>query len=325
MSLYKDAMNRIKLDEDKKQKLIDLYDEIRLKEDRLEENKAEGIKTATPLRARNRRYSKNNLMKTTAIIAVATACVIGVINVPTFINTTLQNSVAKNNNPFTINLMAAELQPGKEVKLVPEATIDTINHNKAQTDIEIDEYIGEWAMGYGSSDTDGIKHAYYAIPFPIKITGDNINSIEYKINTGVFQVEIINGENNIVGQAIDSQQELNIPLCSSVYNMPNNEVVQYKEFTVKYDEQLNDKYNINIGNRKVVKGGNIICNTNDSNINEAKEKQNELIDNAVVTCIINFNDGSTEKVEIEIKGVIEDALDPCDNHTKELGFALKRR
>ena len=181
---------------------------------------------------------------------------------------------------FTLQVKAADSEDGKTIPLAEGNPIPvTMKDNKT----------GSWM--FGADDVEG-SVVNYCINIPqIVCEGGQIDSITYSINNGAFQiVQPENGESLITdGQLYEG--ELNTGSIGGDYNeeregLPSEpfETLFYQSFTLDYDRQSDEHTWINICNERP----------------DSKEIVQLMLDNTVITCTVNYQDGTSQSVDIKV-------------------------
>jgi len=198
---------------------------------------------------------------------------------------------------FTLQVKAADSEDGKTIPLAEGNPIPvTMKDNKT----------GSWM--FGADDVEG-SVVNYCINIPqIVCEGGQIDSITYSINNGAFQiVQPENGESIITdGQLYEG--ELNTGSIGGDYNeeregLPSEpfETLFYQSFTLDYDRQSDEHTWINICNerpdsKEIVQ---LIWNEEGSEEKYSSGVQ-KMLDNTVITCTVNYQDGTSQSVDIKV-------------------------
>lgn len=198
---------------------------------------------------------------------------------------------------FTLQVKAADSEDGKTIPLAEGNPIPvTMKDNKT----------GSWM--FGADDVEG-SVVNYCINIPqIVCEGGQIDSITYSINNGAFQiVQPENGESLITdGQLYEG--ELNTGSIGGDYNeeregLPSEpfETLFYQSFTLDYDRQSDEHTWINICNerpdsKEIVQ---LIWNEEGSEEKYSSGVQ-KMLDNTVITCTVNYQDGTSQSVDIKV-------------------------
>lgn len=191
-------------------------------------------------------------------------------------------------NSFTVKVYAAEneyvnLENGKEVPL------------------SLRNDVGDYVLC--ANEDGGIS---YCISTNFLCEGDNIESITYSINHGALQV-VEPKDASIVTEGVKYEGELNTGAVGVEEEKETTGEIQsvqtnYKSFTVSYENQNNEQTWINI------------CGNSDKNWNElfgdGKDSENmingldELMEDVLITCTVQYTDGSVGEKQITIGGGI---------------------
>ena len=178
------------------------------------------------------------------------------------------NKAASSENSFTMMAEAAEMKKG----------------------VEIVEASGGGAMSGGE---DG--HISYSLSARFLCKGKNVGSITYRINKGFFQIRggmrWKKSDNIIAGEEVEGEGN----------NVPNYSGLCYKEYTVAYDNQPQGAVRVEMAGRKKVKNPDAM---NSENLEEQKKLMDELLEGIVITCTVNYKDGTSESVDIKVKNKI---------------------
>ena len=169
----------------------------------------------------------------------------------------------------------------------------------------------------------------YCISAPITCEGENIETVTYSINNGAFQIVQPTDENIIVdgqpytyemyaGQIGGGYSEENNGLPSKPY-----EVVLYKSFTLDYDIQSDDHTWINICNSLPYDSEtfNLIWG-DESSAQDTSNGINNLLNNTVITCTVDYSDGTRQSADILVGSQIIN--DPELGETWCISYELKK-
>ena len=167
--------------------------------------------------------------------------------------------------------------------------------------------------GSMSSDEDG--NASYDIVLPLYCEGDNIESITYKINQGVFKLADCPSAKSLV-----SKKEVPSDSEYSAY-LEDGDVI-CTEFTIGYDTQVKPggvTRFIHMVGEKNIQHADAIGN---NNIKEKKLMLDELFKDLVIECTVNFNDGSTQSKKIHTENKIMTFKEACQG--RETAFPNRK-
>ncbi len=209
------------------------------------------------------------------------------------------NQVAENENViqtvqdmFTMKVYAAEAPDAGENGYV------TLEKGKA-VPISLDGDVGYVLC----ESEDG--NVSYCISTHFLCEGEDIEYITYSINGGVFQI-VEPKDSTIVTSSEKYEGDINTGGIGGVDNEETGEILSvtnhYKAFTVSYDNQTNDQTWINIcgnsdENWDVVLG-------EDKTLEEKVNGINKMMEDVVITCSVQYTDGSTSEAQITIGGGI---------------------
>jgi hypothetical protein len=183
-------------------------------------------------------------------------------------------SVVGNEYRFAIKVCAAELEP------------------KDSLPISLD--VGNQAFGYGGDCTGG---ASFEINFPITVEGENISSVNFKVDNAVFEVVSID-----CPSIVKSGSPKTLPDYRSTYvngydmaghPIGKTEVGYYESFSADYDTLQNSKYLFNICNAITDRMDLFYLLIHDGNDDDRCAAYTYLVKDVKVTVEVTFNDGTT--------------------------------
>ncbi len=177
------------------------------------------------------------------------------------------NKAASNENSFTMLAEAAELKKG----------------------VEIVAAYGGASMSTG--DEEGVS---YSLSARFLCKGKNVESITYRINKGVLQICGKRMEKSDIVIAGEEAEGADLPYTGELTGV-------YKEFTVAYDNQPQGAVRVNMAGRKIVKDEDALFS---DRLEAKKRAMNELLEGIVITCTVNYKDGTSESVDIKVKNKI---------------------
>lgn len=158
----------------------------------------------------------------------------------------------------------------------------------------------------GGDDNKGVVD--YCFSMPLTCEGDNIESVTYSINNGAFQiVQPENGESIVIGgQLYDG--ELNTGSIGGNYSDLEGdeqpwlyETVLYKSFTLDYDKQTDESTWINVCNVRLLDAQTYNWIWGDGkSIQDMNTGLQKMLDNTIITCTVNYEDGTSESVGIKV-------------------------
>ena len=183
-------------------------------------------------------------------------------------------SVVGNEYRFAIKVCAAELEP------------------KDSLPISLD--VGNQAFGYGGDCTGGVS---FEINFPITVEGENISSVNFKVDNAVFEVVSID-----CPSIVKSGSPKTLPDYRSTYvngydmaghPIGKTEVGYYESFSADYDTLQNSKYLFNICNAMTGRMDLFYLLIHDGNDDDRCAAYTYLVKDVKVTVEVTFNDGTT--------------------------------
>lgn len=273
--------------------------EKRTAEKRKIENRAERIENG----------KKTRRWKTAGIVIAAALCVIVTAAVAAssgFRRTAVENGeflaetetnesseISVDERTFTLAIMGAELEKDKPVQLVSNDSFIT------------EKYAGEWVMGGMGESVD------YCINVPFTCQGNDIRNITYSINNGAFQVVQPKGESIIVdGQLYEG--ELNTGIIGGTDEESESadgseaafEMLLYKSFTLDYQKQSGENTWINICNERTDNGELNSLIFGDNTLEDMNMGIQKMLDNTVITCTVQYDDGTSKAVDILVNSCI---------------------
>lgn len=185
-----------------------------------------------------------------------------------------------------------------------------------------------WAIGGYEDGT-----CEYCINLPLVCEGDNIESVAYSINKGAFQVIEKEGESIIAGGK-EYEGSINAGQIGGGTDEATGEslpvsVSYYTEFTLDYDRQESEMTWINMCRDGIALSDFDLIWGEDHTLEEMKKGYQELIDGVVITCTVNFSDGTSETAELEAGTILttarelgrENAVDPDE---EDVFFTFER-
>lgn len=186
-----------------------------------------------------------------------------------------------------------------------------------------------WAI---DGDEDG--NCAYCISLPLVCEGDNIDSITYSINKGAFQIVEPEGTSIVTG-GVKFTGPINTGQIGGGTDEATGEniavdVTYYTEYTLDYDCQTSDAVWINMVRDNLTLSDIDLIWGEDRTLEELKKGYQELIDGVVITCTVNFSDGTSETAELEVGTIlatareagIANALDP---DAEDVFFTFERK
>ncbi|MCH5250594.1 MAG: hypothetical protein J1E98_11705 [Lachnospiraceae bacterium] len=264
------------------------------------------------------RTEENNTMKKVHYKAYAAAAACAALVIFTGISTGFWNRLDSNSqedenesistieNMFTLKVMAAELEEGEPVVL-------NVGGNDNSSVL-------------GATDNGEIS---YCINAPFTCEGENIETVTYSVNNGAFQIVQPTNESIIVdGQLYN--YEMNTGQIGGYYSEENNGLPSrsyktffYKSFTLDYDTQSDDYTWINICNALPYDSEtfNLIWG-DESSAQDTSNGINNLLDNTVITCTVNYLDGTKQSADILVGSQIIN--DPELGETWCISYELKK-
>ena len=183
-------------------------------------------------------------------------------------------SVVGNEYRFAIKVCAAELEPKDSLPI----SLDVSNQ----------------AFGYGGDCTGG---ASFEINFPITVEGENISSVNFKVDNAVFEVVSID-----CPSIVKSGSPKTLPDYRSTYvngydmaghPIGKTEVGYYESFSADYDTLQNSKYLFNICNAMTDRMDLFYLLIHDENDDDRCAAYTYLVKDVKVTVEVTFNDGTT--------------------------------
>ena len=245
---------------------------------------------------RESNMSKKNL-KVTKLFAAMAACAALIIVASTTNNylnrpqeeketTVAENTTTEKENLFTMKVMAAQAEVTAQ-KPVAIAQNNRISHSIS-----------------GDSDTNT---ASYRIDMPLYCEGENIESVTYSINKGYFEIcENITDDFQSVVESGKPLDENSNEYINPIYNDNEEIVVQqelkdYTEYTVSYDDQQKEGVYVTFCNDKIPfpDFGSMIDKRTKTE-EEISEAYQKLVDGVVITCTANYKDGTKKGVKINV-------------------------
>lgn len=220
-------------------------------------------------------------------------------------------------NPFVLKVQAAGNDGGESEKLEPG------------TPVAINAYSNSWAL---SGQEDGMVS--YVINLPLFCEGENIENITYSINKGYFQVV----EKEDAGIITEGKELKGISYCGQIGGEYGEEdglpkypisLKYYSDITLAYEKQRTETTWINICDKVKISDMDLIWGM-DNTIDDLKKGYQELIEGTIITCTIQFEDGKSQLVEIEVGTDIvpieeKDFVDDANQPKEEVIFTLTRK
>ena len=213
-----------------------------------------------------------------------------------------ENLLSVIDNMFTLQVRAAELEEGQPVPLVdnaqPSGNDSQINGRQAES----------WVMG-GTDEGD----LDYCINLPLSCTGNNIEKVTYSINQGAFQIVQPEGESILIdGQRYQGDINAgNVGMIGGNFDEEtgtashNYETVFYQSFTLDYRKQTDEYTWINICNH--LSGETELQHMiwgEEDNLEEMNRGIQGMLGNTVITCTVQYRDGTTQSADILVSSRI---------------------
>jgi len=133
--------------------------------------------------------------------------------------------------------------------------------------------------------------------------GEDIESITYSINEGAFQI-VEPKDFTIVKDGEKYEGALNTGQIGGIDDETTGDGLSvtnnYKSFTVSYDNQMNDQTWINICGETNENRDDLFGE--DKNLEDRVAGIEKLVDNVVITCTVQYADGSVSESQITIGG-----------------------
>lgn len=197
-----------------------------------------------------------------------------------------EKMTAEFSRDFTVTIMEAGKELDERIELVENKSTPVIVNNSTK-------YMA--ICGHNSKKGDTVS---YCVDMPIVCTGDQLESITYKINKGAFQMISSIKDIPILGGK-KYKEKLNVPIYSKVDEIRAEEY--YTEYTIAADQQHPDTMDINIcGIVQNMKTDGLFKETS---LEKELASKNEMLD-VVITCIATYKDGTTKIKKIQVKNKI---------------------
>lgn len=197
------------------------------------------------------------------------------------------------------------------------------------TPVAISVEADSWAI---DGDEDG--NCAYCISLPLVCEGDNIDSITYSINKGAFQIVEPEGQSIVTG-GVKFTGPINTGQIGGGTDEATGEsipvsVTYYTEYTLDYDCQESDTTWINMCRDGVILSNLDLIWGEDRTLEELKKGYQELIDGVVVTCTVNFSDGTSQTAELETGTILTTAREAgianaVDPGAEDVFFTFERK
>lgn len=296
---YKSALDKIQLKDSQKNKAKALFYEAE--------------------RERNKKMGVKSIFKRAAAVAASLAIIVAAgAGIPKLQHNNKEitgGAIMPTDNHFSVTAYAQELT--KTGKVYP--------NNYA-------------SLGYAICGSENYKdNISFAFDFPIECKGKNIDTITYAIKNGAFQISNPKGK-SVVIDGEKPKQSLNVP-GSSKEDIENDseeafQWEQYKSFTVKYDNQINDKTCIDVvdtsdswDQKKLNAYQKLDHITDTSSRTQEKNTIDFLTEDLGITCTVTYKDGSKEtkkiKVSSEIKKLSEVTKEKLTKKEGDTEFVVK--
>lgn len=190
-----------------------------------------------------------------------------------------RNAMTGADNIFTIKVCAAELKDGN---ILP-----------------ISENANDRQFFYGSDWEGNIE---YGISIPIKIEGEHIESVTYKMNDACLEVVSIDCPSIVKDGSANKDAHENSTYMDG-YDMAGRylgeTVVEYYDsFTMDYDVQKNSKFVINIVDSMTNRMDLYYLLTNDANDDFTCSALTYMLKDAIMTAEVTFADGTTASTKL---------------------------
>lgn len=224
-------------------------------------------------------------------------------------------------NMFTLQVYAAEMEEGQPVPLIDNSPL-------SDNDSRIDgRQSDSWVLG-GTEDGE----IDYCIHMPLSCTGNNIKKVTYSINQGAFQIVqpeeesiIIDGQLYSGGINAENTGQIGGDYDEETGQASQNyETVFYQSFTLDFQKQSDEYTWINICN--ILSGRTDIEDKiwgEEKGLEEMNQGIQQMLDNTVITCTVEYQDGSTQSADILVSSRImtcaEAGVEPKeDPHQEEI-------
>lgn len=168
-----------------------------------------------------------------------------------------------------------------------------VNAAELSKDSPVVAYSAETGRGYAICGTDTENEVAYSINTDFTCEGENIVSITYEVSQGAIQ--IVTGEAGSPDVTYTETEPMNAPLsCGG-----DNDVCHYAgSYTVDYANQHPENvWTAFCGIRQL---GSRYGDLFGEDIDRELEGFQELLGDTVITCTVNFADGSSAVKEIEV-------------------------
>lgn len=213
-----------------------------------------------------------------------------------------ENFLTVIDNMFTLQVSAAELEKGEPVPLV-----DNVQRSENGSQIN-GKQAKSWVMG--GTEEGNID---FCIGLPLSCTGNNIEKVTYRVNQGAFQIVQPEGESIIIdGQPYTGEINAeNVGQLGGDYDEETGlsshtyETVFYQSFTLDYRKQSDEYTWINFCN--ILSGNEGILNLiwgEGKSLEEMNRGMQEMLDNTVITCTVEYTDGTTQSADILVSSRI---------------------
>ncbi|MBE5959106.1 MAG: hypothetical protein E7254_09645 [Lachnospiraceae bacterium] len=252
--------------------------------------------------------NSKKLIKPAVAVAACAAVAVGVINIPNIpsLNRTENMSKTADNT--------------KTPDLISEVRNHFVLQVNAQT---LDDTNGVAITNHGGREYGGICSdndvVAYISEFPISCEGENIKEITYSITGATFDVSTNTDDAVLLDYEVS---DLFTYPWVTMDNSDFNEALS--SFTVAYDKQITDSTYIGIGYSTDFlskdKAKLILDYTKKSDIKDIEKDKaiyDELYKDIVITCTVEYNDGTTETKEMGVSAKIGKNRDLHDDRIAE--------
>lgn len=274
--------------------MMDYYksalDKIRLEDP--EKDKVKALFFQKPEGGRDRFKNVRKIRKPVAAAAIVAVILTVCLQIPDLNNYLFSSSESvQGDNHFIVTAYAKELTKMGQV------------------------YAGSSESGVGGFSSSGTGQIDFEFQFPLECKGDNIDTITYTIQNGVFRVTNPVGDCIVTaGVGVEQQVPVGCGFVSSEtvkFDLSDFEIRQYRSFTVDYDRQKDDRTYIGVADasqmwdqEKLDQYKSIGYDIKNPDIKKEKELCDFLTKDMGITCTATYQDGTTETKNIVVSNKI---------------------
>lgn len=229
------------------------------------------------VKKRGNRGGMRRIKKTVLTAAACAALAVGGPTTGYFLKHEVENAITTD-TPFVINVMAAELEQGGVVYLDQSA----------------------WDAGWGFGYLEDTGEVSYSFLLMLDCVGDNIESVTYGVNEGVFCVTEPRDKSIMIDSDVYNGTFQGVT-CGGLMSDEENEVQHLvTEYTVSYEQQTAKDVSVSLcGSKKMDQQ---VCYdtlfSDNCTKQEMAEVINKILDDIEISCTVRYSDGASDAKKI---------------------------